>query len=119
MEFEKLALEVSARKAGLTAVKPRVLQGSSGVEHKFDLLFTDGDHFHAFDFYEEVTDVEVVKSFAKKFDVGCPVSIVSPPGKATEGAQKLALSYGMRIITPDAVPTVFALEGAAPQRTFG
>ena len=119
MEFEKLALEVSALKAGLTALSPHALQGSSGVEHKFDLLFTDGRHRYAFDFYEEVSEVEVVRSFAKKFDSGCTVNIVCPPGMATDEAQKLALFYNMRVLTPEAAPTFFALEKATPRRTFG
>lgn len=119
MEFEKLALEVSALKSGLTAVSPHVLQGESGVEHRFDLLFNDGARFYGFDFYEEVTDVEVVKSYAKKFDAGCAVSIISPAGTVTEQAKELALYYNMRLLTPEGASTFFALEKAAPRRTFG
>lgn len=119
MEFEKLALEVSALKAGLTEVTPHVLQGNSGVEHKFDMLFSDGARNYAFDFYEAVTDVEVVKSYAKKFDSGCHVSIISPGKGVTDAAKELALSYNMRILTPEAASTFFALEKAAPRRTFG
>ena len=119
MEFEKLALEVSALKAGLTSVNPRLLLGASGVEHRFDLLFTDGAHYYAFDFYDEVTDVEVVKSYAKEFDAGCLVSVVSPLGTVTDDAKALAISYNMRLLTPEAASTFFALEKAAPLRTFG
>ena len=119
MEFEKLALEVSALKAGLTPVSPHVLQGASGVEHRFDLLFTDGARYYAFDFYDRVTDVEVVKSYAKKFDAGCSVSVISPLGAVTADAKTLAISYNMRLLTPEAASTFFALERAAPMRTFG
>ncbi|MDG7011287.1 MAG: hypothetical protein JRN57_04115 [Nitrososphaerota archaeon] len=119
MEFEKLALEVSAQKAGLKSVTPHVLQGSSGVEHRFDLLFTDGLRNYAFDCYESVTDIEVVKSYAKKFDTGCSVSIVSPAGKVSDAAKELALHYDMRILAPEAASTYFALERAVPSRTFG
>ncbi|MDG6988785.1 MAG: hypothetical protein JRN21_05595 [Nitrososphaerota archaeon] len=118
MEFEKLALEVSALKAGLNPVTPHVLQGSSGVEHRFDLLFSDGTRNYAFDFYDSVTDVQVVVSYAKKFDAGCQVSIVSPPGTVTKEAKQLALSYNMHLLTPEAAETFFALERAAPRRTF-
>ncbi|MDE1858694.1 MAG: hypothetical protein KGI26_06495 [Thaumarchaeota archaeon] len=119
MEFEKLAVEVGALKAGLTAVTPHVLQGGSGVEHKFDMLFSDGARNYAFDFYDTVTDIEVVKSYAKKFDSGCSVSIISPAGSVTDAAKELALSYNMRLLTPEAASTVFALEKAALRRTFG
>ena len=119
MEFEKLALEVSAMKAGLKAVSPHVLQGASGVVHNFDLLFSDGSRKYAFDFYESVTDVEVVRSYAKKFDSSSSVNIICPPGAAAESAQKLALVYNMRILAPEAAATFFAMERAAPRRTFG
>ncbi|MDG6898811.1 MAG: hypothetical protein JRM99_08870 [Nitrososphaerota archaeon] len=119
MEFEKLALEVSAIKAGLSTVTPGTLKGASGVVHKFDLLFTDGERKYAFDFYGSVADVEVVKSFAKRFDTGCYVSLIAPAGAVTEQAKGLALFYNMRILTPDAAATYFALEKAAPVGTFG
>ena len=119
MEFEKLAVEVEALKAGLAAVTPRVLQGSSGVEHRFDLLFSDGARNYAFDFYDTVTEAEVVMSYAKQFDAGCQVSIVSAPGTVTNEAKQLALSYNMRLLTPEAATTFFALESVAPRHTFG
>lgn len=114
MQFEKLALEVSAQKAGLAEVAPHVLQGTSGVEHRFDLLFSDGERRYAFDFYESVTDIEVVTSYAKKFDCGCTVSIIAPPEGVTEGAKELALAYNMRVLSPGAASSFFALEKTVP-----
>jgi hypothetical protein len=119
MEFEKLALEVSAMKAGLTAVSPHVLQGGSGVEHRFDLLFSDGERYHAFDFYNTVTDVEVVKSYVKKFDVGASVNIVCPSDRVTPGARSLAQGYNIRLLHRGSVESFFTFEKAAPRRTFG
>ena len=119
MEFEKLALEVSAMRAGLTAVTPRVLRGESGVEHRFDLVFSDGTRSFAFDFYERVTDVEVVSSYAKKLDTGASVNIVSLRGSATEEARQLALSYEVKILNPKAAETFFALQQTEPRRTVG
>lgn len=119
MEFEKLALEVSAIKAGLTPVTPHVLQGDSGLEHRFGLVFTDGSRNYAFDFYENVTDIEVVRSYAKKFDVRTSVNIICTSGNVTELARKLALSYDMSILGPGSAKTFFALERAVPRRTFG
>lgn len=119
MEFEKLALEVSAIKAGLKAVSPQVLHGDSGVDHRFTLLFTDGRRFHAFDFYEAVTDVEVVRSFAKKFDSRASVDIVCLSGQVTEQARQMAFSYEMKVLSPEALETFFVLEPAMPRRSFG
>lgn len=119
MEFEKLSLEVGALKAGLATVDPRVLQGVSGVEHRFDLLFTDGHSYFAFDFYESVTTMDVIRTFAKKFDSKATVNIVSRSGGADGDARSLAAAYGMRILTPDAVEGFFALEKVAPRHAFG
>ena len=119
MEFEKLALEVGAIRAGLTPVSPHVLQGDSGIEHRFDLLFTDGQRSYAFDFYEKVTDIEEEKSFAKKIDTNTSENIVCPRKDVTERASQLAMSYDMRILGSEATETFFALKPAAPRRTFG
>ena len=119
MEFEKLALEVSAQKAGLTAVTPRVLRGASGVEHRFDLLFTDGARYYGFDFYSRVTDIEVVTSYAKKFDSGCSVNIICPSDRVTDDARRLAQAYNMRLLSHGAAATFFVLEPVPPQGTFG
>ena len=119
MEYEKLALEVGAIRAGLSLVRPQVLQGDSGVEHRFDLVFSDGQKNYAFDFYEKVTDVEVVRSYSKKFDTGASVNIVCTGGAVTESARQLAVDYEMRILSSEAAETFFALKPAAPRRTFG
>lgn len=119
MDFEKLALEVGAMKAGLEAVSPHVLQGGSGIRHRFDLLFADGSRYYGFDFYDHVSEVEVVKSYAKKFDAGAVVSLVSPADGVTEEARRLAYSYGIRIITPDEAGSFFAQERVPPRRVFG
>lgn len=97
MEFEKLAVEVNAAKAGLTEVDPPTLKGESGVQHRFNLLFSDGNSTYAFDFYERVTEIQVIRSYVKKFDTGSSVGIVCLSGKVTEGAEALAGSYGMSI----------------------
>ena len=115
MEFEKLALEVSALKAGLTTVTPHVLRGASGIEHRFNLLFTDGERNYAFDFYERVTDIEVVKSFSKKLDTRASVNIVCTGREATELARTLAVGYDMKIISPDNAEAFFALQRAVPR----
>ncbi|MDG7013160.1 MAG: hypothetical protein JRN11_05780 [Nitrososphaerota archaeon] len=112
MEFERLAIEVGATKAGLKPVVPRTVQGESGVVHSFSLLFSDGGRVQAFDIYDSVSEIEVVKSYAKKLDTGCPVNIVCPEGNVTEGAGRLAASYGIRIVSPEAAAALLAPEKA-------
>lgn len=119
MEYEKLALEVSAVRAGLVPVSPHVLQGESGVEHRFDLLFSDGGRRYAFDFYEKVDDIEVMKSYLKRFDTRTSVVIVCTRGEVTAEARSLADSYGMKILTPEEAETYFTVPRAAPRRIFG
>lgn len=109
MDFERLELEVSAANAGLSPVKPGLVRGDSGVLHRFDALFAGGSRRCAFDFYDRVTEVEVVRSFAKKYDTGIQVSIVC--GKeTTDKARDLAKDYGMRILRPDETEDFFSLE---------
>ena len=119
MEFEKLTLEVGAAKAGLTPVTPRTVQGESGVVHSFNLLFSDGRRLFAFDIYDSVTDIEAVKSYAKKLDTGCAVTIVCPADRVTAEAGQLALGYGLRILTPEVAGAFFSLERTAPRSTSG
>lgn len=117
MEFEKLAVEVSAARAGLTEVRPPVLTGQSGIRHRFNLLFSDGRSSYAFDFYEEVTEIQVVRSYAKKFDTGSSVGIVCLSGSVAEGAAALAGSYGMGILGPAEIELFFARASAPARET--
>lgn len=119
MEFEKLALEVGAVKAGLEPVIPRTVQGESGVVHSFNLLFSDGSRLHALDIYDSVTDIEVVKSYAKKLDTGCAVSVVCQAGRVTEDARRLAQSYDLPVLTPEVASKFFSLKKAAPRSASG
>jgi hypothetical protein len=114
MEYERLVLEVGARKAGFAPVVPRAATGNSGVEHRFSSLFTDGRRYIAFDFYDSVSDKEVLRSYTKKLDVGCSLVIVAPLNKVAAAAKKLAHEYSLKIIDPKAVPTYFVLELVAP-----
>jgi len=110
MEFEKLALEVSAAKAGLKPVSPNVLRGDSGIDHRVSLLFTDGAKLYGFDFYEKVTEIEVVRSYAKKFDSRAAINMVCLSGEVTPGARELAKEYGMKVLSPRAAETFFVFE---------
>ena len=114
MEFEKLAVEVSATRAGLAEIKPPTMAGVSGVQHRFSLLFSDGDSRYAFDFYERVTEAQVIRSYAKKFDTKSSVAIVSLSGEVTDAAAALARSYGISIAGPDDIESFFRKRAAAP-----
>lgn len=117
MEFEKLAVEVSAVRAGLVEIKPPTLSGRSGVQHRFSLLFSDGAKTYAFDFYERVTELQVIRSFAKKFDTGAFVGIVCLSGSTTDGAGALAGSYGMRVVGPEEIESFLTEQTAAPKES--
>jgi hypothetical protein len=113
MEYEKLVIELSARKAGLTPVTPHVLKGDSGIDHKVSLLFTDGSRLYGFDFYDTVGELEVVRTYAKKFDSKASINIVCLRGEITEAARSLAHSYDMRILSPKTVEEFLIFEPVA------
>jgi hypothetical protein len=119
LELEKLTLEVGAARAGLKPVVPRAVQGESGVVHSFNLLFSDGDRFYAFDIYDSVSTTEMVKSYAKKLDTGCSLVVVCPLERADDDARQLAASYEIRIISPEAAATFFSLERPPSTRRSG
>lgn len=107
MKFEGLALEVAAKNAGLLVVKPAVLHGKSGVDHKFDGLVSDGPRFYAFDFYESVTEMDVLRTYIKKYDTGASTSLVCVSGKVTPDARTLASEYGMEVLGPEELGPFF------------
>ncbi|QQG49172.1 MAG: hypothetical protein HY247_02345 [archaeon] len=106
MELEKVALEVAATKAGLAVVKGAIVQGRSGVDHRFAVVVSDGVHSFAFDFYEGARDVDVLSTYVKKYDTGLETNIVSS-GKNTPLAATLAQEYGMKLVTPESVGSFF------------
>jgi hypothetical protein len=116
MEFEKLAIQVSATNAGLKPVTPPMLKGESGVVHRFTLLFSDSGSSYALDFYEKVTEVEVIRSYVKGFDTKASVAVVCLSGNTTEEARTLARTYGVLILGPENTEGFFATEKAPSPR---
>ncbi|MBI3859246.1 MAG: hypothetical protein HY296_03260 [Thaumarchaeota archaeon] len=106
MSLEAVALEVGASKAGMTNVKPPVVRGHSGVEHKFSFLASDGSRNYAFDLYDSVKEIEVLKTYIKEYDTGVSAFLVSQ-GKPTPGALALASEYRMRILNRETIGSVF------------
>ena len=103
MYAEKLTLEVEAAKLGWKVVKPPRVRGTSGVEHSFTFLAMSGNLSYAFDVYDQVTEIEVLKSYARKFDTGSIVNLVSEGGTSSPQAQSLAKEYGMKILRPEEI----------------
>ncbi len=110
MKFEGLSLEVAAKNAGLLVVKPPVLRGKSGVDHRFDVLVSDGPRFYGFDFYESINEMDVLRSYIKKFDTSAVVGLVCGTGKVALEAGVLAKEYEMQVLPPDRLSGFFTRE---------
>ena len=107
VNFENLALEIHATKAGFEVIKPPRYKGTSGVEHRFSFVASDGRHVYAFDLCQDVGEVEVIRAFLKKIDTGTHVSLVCLRGRPSEEGLKLAKSYDLRILTPADIEPFF------------
>ena len=61
---------------------------------------------YCFDIYDEVTEIEVLKSYIKKIDTGYAVSLVSG-GRVGPLGSSLAKEYGMAVVAPNEIPEFF------------
>jgi hypothetical protein len=104
---EKLSLEVEASKLGWYIVKPPRIVGISGIEHTFSFVASSGRVKYAFDVYEEVTEMEVIKSYARKYDTGAVVNLVTTKGVSSPEGQRLAKEYGMTVLKSDEIAPFF------------
>jgi hypothetical protein len=105
MYTEKLLLEVQAARLGWSTVRPSLARGRSGTQHQFSYLASSGGLLYGFDVCDEVSEVEVLRSYIKSYDTGVLVQIVSRVGKTTQVAKQLLREYGMRVLTEaDIVP---------------
>ena len=108
MYYEELALEVGARIAGLKVLKPPVLRGKSGVEHRFSFLAADDNTSFGFDVWQNVNEIEVLRTFIKKLDTGVQALIVSLSGRPSPEGKKLVASYGIEVLSPGDVGNFFS-----------
>jgi len=108
MYYEKLALEVGATVAGLDVVKPPVIRGESGAEHRFTFVASDKRETYAFDVYNEVGEVEVLRTYIKKMDTGAKAFVVCLSGRPNEKAKELARNYGIDVLSPMEVGDFFS-----------
>jgi hypothetical protein len=107
MYFELLSLEIHASMAGLKVGKPPVCKGESGVEHRFSFVASDGNMTYGFDIYNDVSQEEVIKTFAKKLDTKVYASVVSLRGRPNAEVAALADDYGITILGPADIETFF------------
>ena len=98
MEVERLELKVAARRAGLEIVEPPLLEGRSGTMHRFGFVARDQSSTFAFDFYNEVTEIELLRSAIKGIDTGAKVNVVTLSGETTETALLFASELKARIL---------------------
>jgi hypothetical protein len=108
MYYEKLALEVGATVAGLDVVKPAVLRGESGAEQRFTFVASDSSGTYAFDIYNEVKEVEVLRTYIKKMDTGANAYVVCLSGRPDAKAKELARNYGIDVLGPMEVGDFFS-----------
>jgi len=107
MYFEGLAVEIYATKAGLEPVKPPRMRGVSGVEHRFSFLAAGEGRSYGFELFPEVSEIEVLKAYAKQLDTGVKTYLVCLKGKPTQAGGNLAREYGMRILGPGEIAPFF------------
>ena len=108
MYYEKLALEVGATVAGLDVVKPAVVRGTSGVEHRFTFVAADGPDFYAFDVCSQVGQVEILRTYVKKMDTGARTFVVCLSGRPDAQVKELARIYGIDVLSPSDVGDFFS-----------
>jgi hypothetical protein len=105
--YEKLALEVGATVAGYEVMKPAVIMGASGIEQRFTFVAVEGPNKYAFDIYNDVGEVEVLKTYVKKMDTGAETFVVCLSGRPKEQAKELSENYGIQILGPKEVGDFF------------
>lgn len=107
MFYERLSLEVTAAKSHWQVVNPPILAGRSGITHRFDFVAMDGQDTLAFDITGRLSETDVIKTFIKKFDTGASTYIICPTENISEGASKLAVEYGLKVLHPDNIASAF------------
>ncbi len=107
MYAETLALEIGATRAGLKVVKPPVIVGHSGVKHRFSFMASGGSVNYGIDVYDGVTQMELLRTYAKKIDTDTTVHVVCVKGTVDDAAENLAKEYKMKILKPEDLESFF------------
>ena len=123
MYYEKLALEVGATVAGFEVMNPPTMEGASGVQHRFSFAAAEGETVYGFDIYNDVGEIEIIKSYIKKMDTGARVFVVCLSGRPGPQASELAHIYDLEVLGPKEVGDFFEerivkqIQGPAKRRT--
>jgi len=106
--YEELALEVGASIAGLKVMKPPLIRGKSGVQHKFSFVASDDSAKYAFDVWHKVGEIEVLRTYIKEMDTETEALIICLSGRPTPEGKRLADEYGIEVLNPGDVGNFFA-----------
>ena len=107
MYYEKLALEVGATVAGFDVIKPAIIRGTSGTEHRFTFVAADGPDAYGFDVCSQAGQAEILRSYVKKMDTGAKTFVVCLSGRPDATAKELAKIYGIDVLSPSEVGDFF------------
>jgi hypothetical protein len=106
--YEELALEVNATIAGLEVIKPPILRGKSGIEHRFAFLAVDGQTRYGFDVCPKVGEVEILRAFVKKMDTGIEAFVVCLSGRPEPEGEIMSAKYSIKVLSPGDVGDFFS-----------
>ncbi len=108
-------IRISSLRKGHSRVEPPVLRGTSGFFHTFSLLVAmDGTHC-AFDIYDTIGKLEVLRTTIKTLDTRSSGYIIARSSKVGPGARKIAREYGMSLFTAEEIDNpAKSDEGANP-----
>ncbi len=89
----------AALSRGHAPVEPPALRGMSGILHTFSLLITHDGQYCAFDVYNSVGQLEVLRTHVKIYDTGASGYIISQQPDASPGMRELSRQYGLSLLT--------------------
>ena len=109
-EREANQMNAIATKFNWLTKSPPTLTGNTGITHRFDFVALEGEKHITFDIYEQLGEIEVLRTFIKKLDTGASTYIVCLSDNITEQARKLAANYGLKILQGDALDDIEKIE---------
>lgn len=104
MASKGFSSEVEAAGLGLATVRLAKVRGESGALHTFSFAARARSTTFALDVYDEVRDIDVLKTYVKVYDTKAVGAMVCVTGRVSKRAEAMAKDYGMNIIAPAEVP---------------
>jgi hypothetical protein len=114
-QYERLLLEIIAARSHWQTLSPPSLRGRSGVMHRFDFVATDGRASLVFDVCEQVSEIDVIKTYTKKLDTGASACIICKNKKMTARARRLTAEYSLKVLSSDKIESAFRAKGVRLQ----